>query len=223
MTQNKHMIWTSEVDLDDWKGYIEESYEAYINKEEPTSFSLSIDNYLDFTTHNNSEPSFEEYFEKYQNDIYEEIQELNNYYLEDARINLGIQTETEGEIICIADIGRWNGRASGYYIEGNSISDCLHSHVNGTSDIEFFVEKEGKTLEFKATEYHHDATNYYLYRELKPDLSEKQVANFTEKIINGEASKTDINRYTRPLGQEIQKVYGFELGNKKQKETMDRE
>ena len=48
----------------------------------------------------------------------EEMYELNNNYLDDERMNLNIYTQ--GRIVCIADIGLWNGRRLGYKLYGHN-------------------------------------------------------------------------------------------------------
>ena len=46
-----------------------------------------------------------------ENKFYEEMVELNDLYFEDEKCNLNIPTE--GRIVCIADVGLWNGRRMG--------------------------------------------------------------------------------------------------------------
>ena len=91
--------------------------------------------------------------------------DLNHDYLEDERVNLNIQLPQP--IICIADLGRWNGRFSGYKeIASGNIRD-------GT------------------TESQRDALK--------------------QKIYDNRATRADITRVTRRLGDEIAKVYGFKI------------
>lgn len=206
---NKHIIWSDDINIDDWKDYIKDCYDSYIKDDEGYPFRDELEKYFDST----DSPSFDEFLKKYNCEIDMQIHNLNDTYLDDERMNLNI--ETEGRIICIAELGLWDGRKQGYSYEGNNISSCLRSHVRGMSNMEFYVEKEGRILEFKAIESHHDGTNYYTYRELKPDLSDTQFANFESKLYNGEATKSDIGRYTRSLGEKIQKVYGFTLDSKR--------
>lgn len=47
-----------------------------------------------------------------ENDLYQDYDELNGEYLNDVRQYLNIQLSQP--IIIIGDIGRWNGRFSGY-------------------------------------------------------------------------------------------------------------
>jgi hypothetical protein len=56
---------------------------------------------------------------------------------------------------------------------------------------------------------HHDGTNHYLYRVYKPGVSELQMERLKEKLYDGTATRSDITRITRRLGDAIGKVYGW--------------
>lgn len=58
---------------------------------------------------------------------------------------------------------------------------------------------------------HHDGTNYYLYRVFKEGASETQIENLQSKIYYGKATRSDITRVTKRLGDEISKIYGIDL------------
>lgn len=58
---------------------------------------------------------------------------------------------------------------------------------------------------------HHDGANHYLYRCYKQGIRESQIDLLKEKILAGTATRTDITRVTRRLGDEIAKVYGFSI------------
>lgn len=132
----------------------------------------------------------------------EEMYELNNNYLDDERMNLNIKTE--GRIVCIADVGLWNGRRLGYKLYGNNIRECLEFF--GSCDYaDFYVDR----YDFRCKQTHHDASTYAVFRELKPNLSSNQVDNFLWKIYNGKATQKDITRYTNSLKERIKKVYGW--------------
>jgi hypothetical protein len=93
------------------------------------------------------------------------MHEFNNDYLNDERINLNIQLPRE--ILVIADIGRWNGRFSGYKeISSGNMKDCLYSDCDYT---EWFVDNEG---EFRCDAVHHDGKNHYLYRGIKENATD---------------------------------------------------
>ena len=123
-------------------------------------------------------------------------------YLDDEKINLDI--ELPHAIICIADIGLWDGRRMGYkMIESCNIEDCLYDPE--CDYCTWYVDSYGD-LRFSGA--HHDGTNNYLYRELR-DISDKQLENFLHKICTGTLTRRYINRYTTRLGDHIAQVYGW--------------
>ena len=132
----------------------------------------------------------------------EEMYELNNNYLDDEQMNLDIKTE--GRIVCIADIGLWNGRRLGYKLYDHNIGECL-TFFSDCDYADFYVDR----YDFRCKQTHHDASTYAVFRELKPNLSSDQVDNFLWKIYNGKATQKDITRYTNSLKERIKKVYGW--------------
>lgn len=136
--------------------------------------------------------------------LYEEMLETNASYLDDERVNLNIQQSQP--IIVIADLGRWNGRFQGYkMIESGNIKDCLYSDTDYT---EWYVDKLG---DLRADAIHHDGTNHYLYRAFKDGVTPEQIESLQDKIYSGKATRTDITRATKRLGDDISKVYGFDI------------
>ena len=132
----------------------------------------------------------------------EEMYELNNNYLDDERMNLNIKTE--GRIVCIADIGLWNGRRLGYKLYGHNIGECLE-FFSDCDYADFYVDR----YDFRCKQTHHDASTYAVFRELKPNLSSDQVNNFLWKIYQEKVTQKDITRYTNSLKERIKKVYGW--------------
>ena len=155
---------------------------------------LDLDDWRDFLMEN--------YPELPEDKLYEKMHELNAEYLDDERRNLDIQFSQP--ILVIGDIGRWNGRVQGYkMVNSGNIRDCLYSDTDRT---EWYVDKYG---DLRADAVHHDGTNHYLYRAYKDNTSEAQKDRLKEKIYNGTATRADIARVTRRLGDEIGKVYGW--------------
>ena len=139
-----------------------------------------------------------------ENGLYEYMIVANDENLYDERVNLNIQLAQP--IIVIGDIGRWNGRVMGYkMIDSGNIKDCLYSDTDMT---EWYVDKYG---DFRADAVHHDGTNHYLYRVFKDNASPEQIKRLQEKIYFGKATRADITRVTRRLGDEIAAVYGFRI------------
>ena len=143
------------------------------------------------------------------------MQEANNSYLEDERFNLNIQLPRP--ILVIADLGLWDGRRTGYReIESGNIRDCLYSDTDYTT---WYVDRLG---DLRCDAVHHDGTNHYLYRVYKDSARDSQIDLLKEKLYCGRATRRDITRVTRRLGDEIARVYGFDIPRVRQSMTMER-
>ena len=141
--------------------------------------------------------------------------ELNNDYLDDERLNLSIQLPQP--ILMIADIGRWDGRYSGYgEIQSGRISDCLYSNLDYAT---WYVDKLG---DLRCDAVHHDGTNHYLYRVYKPGIRESQIELLKDKLYEGKAIRADITRVTRRLGDDIARVYGVSIPKQRQTAAISR-
>ena len=170
--------------------------------EEHFTFVIWSNEYLDW---DNYRDAFEEDYSSLTDDEkYQLMCDLNNDYLDDERRNLDIQVGTP--IIVIADVGRWDGRHTGYReMESGCIKDCLYSDTDMT---EWYVDKYG---DLRADAVHHDGTNHYLYRVFKDTVSPEQIERLQEKIYFGKATRADITKVTKRLGDEIAAVYGFHI------------
>ena len=151
----------------------------------------------------------EEEYPGYSDDeLYEIMCETNADYLGDERVNLNIQLSQP--ILVVADLGLWDGRRMGYKeIESGNIRDCLYSNYDYTT---WYVDKNG---DFRCDDIHHDGTNHYLYRVYKDTATDSQIENLKAKIYDGKATRADITRVTRRLGDEIAAVYGFDIPRQK--------
>ena len=134
------------------------------------------------------------------NEVYDECNSMDSIWFDDE---LGeLSRVSKGEVIAIADLGRWNGRFSGYKT-CKSLEDVMYS----SCDYErVYVDSNG---DLRKEESHHDGTNSILYRYWKEGLTETQKENFLNKIYNGECTQKDITRYTRKAGIEIADAYGW--------------
>ena len=169
MRKTDHLIWSWDIDYEDWRVDMENEYP-----------DLSENARIDL------------------------MYDINQGYLEDERINLNIPLSMP--IIVIGDIGRWNGRFTGYReLKSCNIKDCLYADDDYN---EWFVDKLG---DLRGIGHHHDGTNYYLYRTYKDNISPEQIDNFRAKICAGKATRRDITKITRRLGDEICAVYGWTI------------
>lgn len=57
----------------------------------------------------------------------------------------------------------------------------------------------------------HDGTNHIIYREFKPETTDGQRDALLDKIYNGTATRRDITRYTKTLGDRVANVYGWDV------------
>lgn len=157
----------------------------------------------------------EQYPDLSEDELMEKMHEINAEYLGDERMNLDVQLSQP--ILVIADIGRWNGRFSGYKeIQSGNIKDCLYTEMDMC---EWYVDKYG---DLRADAVHHDGTNYYLYRVYKDNATDSQIENLKAKIYEGKATRADITRVTRRLGDDIAAVYGFSIPRQKQSKEIAR-
>ena len=132
----------------------------------------------------------------------EELDYLENYAFDDELVNLKVQTE--GQIVAIASMGLWNGRKQGYKLGTHMLSDVL------TIGNEDYIQLYYDGFNVRKTAHHHDGTNYILFREFKPGLSDASKENFINKVYSGEKiDNATLNRYTRSLKRYVKSIYGF--------------
>lgn len=132
--------------------------------------------------------------------IQEECNFLDSTWFDDEKLELA--SVSEGNVIAIAELGRWNGRFSGYK-ELNNLEDIMYSSC---AYERIYVDSNG---DLRKKESHHDGSNFILYRYWKEGLTEQQRDNFLNKIYNGEVTSKDITRYTRKAGIGIADAYGW--------------
>ena len=145
----------------------------------------------------------EDYYpEATEEERYELMYEINDEYLWDERDNLDILLHDS--IILIADLGLWDRRRKAYReIKSGNIADCLYANEDY---ITWYID-EYNNLRCEAS--HHDGTNYYTYRVWKEGITDTQKNNFLDKLYYGTVTSRDISRYTKRVGDYIQKVYGW--------------
>lgn len=141
--------------------------------------------------------------------------EINGDYLDDERVNLNIQLSQP--ILVIGDLGLWYGRRSGYKeIESGNIRDCLYADTDYST---WYVDKLG---DLRCDAIHHDGTDHYLYRAYKDGVRESQIDLLKDKLYRGIATRADVTRITRRLGDDIARVYGFSIPRARQAPTVER-
>lgn len=136
-----------------------------------------------------------------EEDISSECNFMETLWFDAERANLDSVDENCG-LVAIADVGRWNGRVSGYK-EIKNLADVL---VSSCGYERVYVDTNG---DLRKRESHHDGSNSILYRYWKEGLTDEQRENFLDKIYNGECTQKDITRYTRKAGLGIANALGW--------------
>lgn len=133
----------------------------------------------------------------------EEIEDIIAYdIIEKERNNLANMLESiEGEesILCLGDLGLWNGRAYGYRTIARwaDILDIACGHI------EFYLENGC----LRAKDSHHDGTNYYSFYIIKDENSEA-FENLIDDIYNGKRiTKSRLYYNCRSLGRELKRAF----------------
>lgn len=157
-----------------------------------------------------------DYNEDDYKEAYEEWLEMNKYTPEDRSLeeyiqdSIGIWAEDEyanlkkdcGDIICIADLGLWNGRHSGYKLNKKGILNAIFDMIHA-DDYEVYVEGN----DIKATVHHHDGTNYLIFREVRKD---RNIQKLCDMLYDGEEiTRQMISSYTKPLGNVVKDIFGW--------------
>lgn len=137
-----------------------------------------------------------------QDMLFSALCDSNRFWFDDAH---SILAEcSEGKVIAIADIGRWNGRVSGYK-EIKDLADIMYSDCDYEK---IYVDGNG---DMRKEESHHDGSNSILYRYWKHGLTQTQKDNFLDKIYSGKATSKDVTRYTRKAGLDIADYFGWKV------------
>lgn len=126
-------------------------------------------------------------------EIYDEISECNAIALKDERFEFACRSKNvEGEIIAIADAGRWNGRKTGIRLL-DSLEDILDFMIRYDS-FELYIDR----YDLKGIGHHHDGTDYLTFREIKPKFDYEYVEEMFFNI-NGTEDDRIQRYYTRSI------------------------
>lgn len=137
-------------------------------------------------------------------EVWQSLCDSLDFWWDDCKLEL--DEELDGDIICIASVGTWQGRRDGYKILGNNLNEILYSRCGG-GDCTYKVYAEDGNIKGRAS--HHDGMNSYLFRMLKPFKTDEAYERFLDKLYNGTATDRDIRRHTASLYPFVKKVYGW--------------
>jgi len=137
--------------------------------------------------------------------IYEFMNDsLYQWWDDEFRYTLDI--DADSEIICIADLGFWYGRKSGYKMCGANVG---HAIAESFSDDEDYREIYVEDGDVKGAGHHHDGTHYYTWRLIKKSASATDVQKLKDKIYNNEYYDDLLAKCTKSLAPTVNKVYGW--------------
>ena len=132
-------------------------------------------------------------------DIEEERQFLSKQDFDDE-YKYNLNKTLSNRILCIADLGLWHGRKTGYKL----LDDNLNEILTAAQGDYYKVYYDGYNV--RAEDNHHDGTNYYTFRVIKDNVN---IDNLLNKLYNNTATNNDINNYTKSLRSEIKSIYGW--------------
>ncbi len=87
---------------------------------------------------------------------------------------------------------------------GDNLNEILDA---GQGDAYEVYQEDG---DIKARDAHHDGTNYYTFRMVKPSVDDESLYEFLNKVYLDEADERDIDRYTQSLAPFVSEIYGWE-------------
>lgn len=102
------------------------------------------------------------------------------------------------DVICIADLGLWNGRHQAYRVYDAPTLDELFTSGQDIDEAEWYINEYNDLC---CNAYHHDGTNHLLYRQIRSEMGHKARENLYSKILSNTLTRKDINHYTLPIGQ----------------------
>lgn len=115
---------------------------------------------------------------------------------------MNLDKKLNGRILCIANMGLWNGKRTGYKILGDNLNEILTSTI-GCDEKEVYCD----AYNVYALGYHHDGSNSVEFREIRED---KNIQPLLDKLYSSEpVTRKEINYYTRSLRPYIKKIYGI--------------
>ena len=134
-----------------------------------------------------------------EEEVWEEIYSDIEMSYDAEKCNLN--RELDGKVLCIASLGLWDGRKSGYRIMARNLNSILNVAQGD------YYKVYADRYNVRATDPHHDGTNYYEFRELREDRNYDKLLN---KLYNNEeVSRAEIYYYTKSLRPRIKEVYGI--------------
>lgn len=124
----------------------------------------------------------------------------SDLYFDNRRLLMNTFADTifPNDVICIADLGLWNGRHQAYRVYDAPTLDELFMSGRDIEEAEWYTDEYN---DLRCDAYHHDGENNLLYRQIKSEIGDKARENLYSKILSNTLTRKDINHYTLPIGQ----------------------
>lgn len=124
----------------------------------------------------------------------------SDLYFDNRRLLMNTFADTifPTDVICIADLGLWNGRHQAYRVYDAPTLDELFMSGRDIEEAEWYIDEYN---DLRCNAYHHDGENHYVYRQIKAEIGDKARENLYSKILSNTLTRKDINHYTLPIGQ----------------------
>lgn len=113
-------------------------------------------------------------------------------------------------ILLIGRFAGYDGEKTGIHeLESRNIGECLYSNCE---KVTWYVDQKG---DFRCDAVHEIGKNHYLYRAWKEDVNDRQKHLLIDRIHSGKPADSEISRFTRSIGKEIGRKYGWKFDKKK--------
>lgn len=121
-------------------------------------------------------------------------------YFDNRRLLMNTFADTifPTDVICIAELGLWDGKHRAFRIYEQPTLDELFQLDRDIEEAEWYVDEYN---DLRCRGSHHDGTNHYLYRQIRAEIGDKARQNFFAKLrSHNTLTRKDLNHYTIALG-----------------------
>lgn len=136
----------------------------------------------------------------------------SDLYFDNRRLLMNTFADTifPTDVICIAELGLWDGVRRAFRIFDAPTLDELFTSGQDIDEAEWYIDEHN---DLRRNAYHHDGTNHYLYRQIRSEIGPMARRNFYDKIQAGTLTRKDLNYYTIALGPIVKAAEQRHYGN----------
>lgn len=132
---------------------------------------------------------------------------LNDWWDDEFGERYGnLNTDLDCEILCVANLGFWNGRRQGYKECGKNIAKAISGIFSDSEEYREIYVEDGEVV---GHGYHHDGVHHYQWRLIKKSASQSDIKKLKEQIYNGEDYSELLTKCTKSLAPAVAKIYGW--------------